>query len=49
MIRAFLISFVMGLLMISIAHNFYQMRVSISHCEQMIQEIHHHADNLQNL
>lgn len=47
MIRAFLISFVMGLMMISIAHNTYQTKQSVARCEQIIAEIHQHAINLQ--
>lgn len=46
MIRAFLISFIFGLLMISIAHNTYQTKQSISRCEQLIAQIHQHAENL---
>lgn len=49
MIRGFLIGFIGGLLIISIAHNIYQMNRSFEHCEQLVQQIHQHAENLKNL
>lgn len=49
MIRAFLISFTFGILMISIAHNSYQMQKSFDRCEVLVQQIHQHAENLKNL
>lgn len=49
MIKAFFLSFVSGLLLTSIAHNYYQMNKSLAHCEQIVQEIHQKAENLKNL
>ena len=46
MIRAFLLSFLMGLLLISIAHNMYQTRLSIERCEQLVRQIHQYANIL---
>ena len=43
MIRAFLMSFALGLLLISIAHNSYQIKLSVEHCEQLIQQIYQSA------
>lgn len=49
MIRAFIVYFVFGALYIFSAHNQYQMSQSIERCEELVQEIHQHADNLKNL
>ena len=49
MIRAFLIAFVSGLLLIAIMHNAYQTEQSFKRCDQLIQEIHQHAEQLKNM
>ena len=49
MIKAFFLSFVSGLILISIGHNYYQLNKSFQHCQQLVQEIHQKADNLKNL
>lgn len=49
MIRAFLISFSIGLALISIAHNSYQTRLSIDRCEQLVEQIHQRAEQLKYL
>lgn len=49
MIRAFVISFVSGLILISIAHNYNQLSKSFDHCHQLVQEIHRKADYLKTL
>lgn len=49
MIKAFLASFIGGLLLISIAHNTYQMNQSLDRCEALVQQIHQHAENLKNI
>lgn len=49
MIKAFLISFIFGLLIIFTAHNYYQMTKSLARCEQMVQEIHAKAEYLKTL
>lgn len=49
MIRAFLISFTFGILMISIVHNSYQIGRSMERCEVLVQQIHQHAENLKNI
>ena len=48
MIRAFIVYFV-GALCIFSAYNQYQISQSIEHCEELVQEIHQHAENLKNL
>ena len=49
MIRAFIVYFVFGILCIFSAYNQYQISQSIEHCEELVQQIHQHAENLKNL
>ena len=49
MIRAFLISFTFGLLLIFTAYNYYEMGKSLGRCQQIVQQIHQHAENLKNI
>jgi len=49
MIRAFLVTFFLGFLMIYIAHNTYQTSQSKARCEQIVAQIHQHAENLNSL
>jgi len=46
MIRAFLTSFIFGLVIIWAAHSHYQLQQSYNRCQAIIEQIHQHANNL---
>ena len=49
MIKAFLVSFTFGLVLIFTAHNYYETNQSLARCGQIVQQIHAKAEYLKSI